>query len=1021
MADSYDLIFNSRIDIDWDEGKIDELGRKINDLSGKVDLTKFDENQKKELQQYGIDSISDLFVQNNGMYQFADTIKQLGTNVIPAIVREVQTFGRALTDITRAEKTYSAQTEADAKTATAYRTLVNSGSILKNISGMKFSSQSIEEMYGDAVRLVSKRFEQLSRKDNQTYSRDAWADMLSEDTRLRRQISRLAQNRNVQIDEDKDVTELIRQGTIGLGSRSRIDNRRALFAPLYEHKDKQYDPTDIFGDKRLSELYKRNGVLQGQRFVKSENEAELAKSKGIYAAIRMLQQRGNRIAQDLAVETGLASFSEMRQNELGNNNKIHDKGLVLRWNQAPEGDRIRKFLGRAMEEGRKIRSGQDIYQRNPDLNRNISKQFEEILEITQAFSDRASGQGGDEFAKRFIESAGANIDLSGLKTPTFGKVITKIQDTAGRIPTYGVPYTNVSKNGDQLVFAPRTKEEMQKVVKSTGQLKTSKTDKGILLEGSQLTNLAGVNKNGNNPENPVLISMPMQDMWERDSEGFLKSGKEKRLTKQGELQREAISNGASYNGEKYRYVYTNGESATFMREKDYLNRIAEAKKRGLDNPFEGYDPTLEGLEVFTKNKETGKWEPDLSKSNKMIMSAKRIATQGRALADIVGDSKRSRIENMKYGAISLEAQRWMNKQLGAETVGRLVDGAGFIDPSLSPYSFQGRGLGFGFKGVLGNYDWRDFLRETVKQPSSMKKSPFIRFGDDGKLSNLFMPSVAFNHLEENDRLEVLKKLNNPRAGKKTRENLLNEYFQDVMDPTLGALLFDEQLKTPSQMTVKSAKDYVNFLTSSGVSETEANARLEAKRSKAAGSQIMSYIGADGKEYIRLNAKETAANIAESMKFNGGLFAVKSDEDFATGKRTIGQQVAEAIGLSPEMKKRSAQLFAEQLDKMETDDYWINEEQFSQRADIKNLFDQAEDKSAFLRENKQAREYIQSQKDAVRKKSMTSYMLDNSTSTALAFPFLGSFWGDILSLTGASVDETSSLAWMYSQMLQNRSF
>ena len=441
MANSYDLIFSTKIDVDWDQDKIHQLGEAIDDLSGKVDLTKFDDNQIKELQEHGIDNVKNMFVQKNGMWEFADTIKQLGTGVIPSIVREIQTFGRALADITRTERKYNSQVEADAKTATAYRTMINSGALFKDISEMKIGSKGFEPIYADVVRAVSKRFDQLSRTDNQSYSRDVWGDMLASDAKLRREISQIARLRNVATNGDSDVTDLIKSGLVGMGSRAKISNARALFAPLYKHKERQNEPTDIFGNRALKELYLRDGELKGENFVKGKNDNELSFSKGIYKRIRDLQARGNRIAQDLALETGLATFSEMQELEVRNSREQHDKGLILRWNKAPEGDRLRKFLGRTMQEARKIRSGQDIYQRDPDLNRNISKQFEEILEITQAFSEGATGKDAEEFQRRFIESAGSNIDLSKLPAPVFGRITTKIQDTAGRIPTYGIPYT----------------------------------------------------------------------------------------------------------------------------------------------------------------------------------------------------------------------------------------------------------------------------------------------------------------------------------------------------------------------------------------------------------------------------------------------------------------------------------------------------------------------------------------------------------------------------------------------------
>ena len=288
----YDMIFNSRINIDWDEKNIDQLGRKLTDLSGKVDLSKFDTSQQEELKKYGIESVSELFEQNNGQYQLSQSLRALGSDALPSVIREIQTFGRALTDMTKAGKTYSAQLEADSKTATAYRAVVNSGGILKDLMGMKFSTQGTEAMYGDVARMVQRRFDQLSRQSNEVRSRGTWEDALSKDTRLRTQIATVAERRGLQLDGDT-INELIHNGVISLGTRSKIENRRALFAPLYQHKAEQSEPSDVFGNKDLRDLFKSNGISSAPKYKGKFGEAEDAYSKGIFEAIRKLQMKGS--------------------------------------------------------------------------------------------------------------------------------------------------------------------------------------------------------------------------------------------------------------------------------------------------------------------------------------------------------------------------------------------------------------------------------------------------------------------------------------------------------------------------------------------------------------------------------------------------------------------------------------------------------------------------------------------------------------------------------------------------------
>ena len=216
--------------------------------------------------------------------------------------------------------------------------------------------------------------------------------------------------------------------------------------------------------------------------------------------------------------------------------------------------------------------------------------------------------------------------------------------------------------------------------------------------------------------------------------------------------------------------------------------------------------------------------------------------------------------------------------------------------------------------------------------------------------------------------------------------------------------------------------YKNFLTYNnpseninGVSKQTANRRYNRKKKEGMIETV------DGKDYVRLNASELSEHIRRGMNFEGGLYAVKSDEDFSTEKGYIGKQLAEAIGFNQELRKRSAELYAERLDRMETDDYWINEDKFTSRADLKNRFNQAEDKARFLREDRQAIEYIQDQKDALRKKSLTHYMVDGRSATKLAFPLLGSFFQDAILAGKADINKNSDLSWLYEKNLRDRDF
>lgn len=1042
---TYDMILTTKLDLQWDEDNIDKLGSKINDLSGKIDLTKFDAAQQAELAAAGFTnasgapSIMDYFVQRDDgkggtRYEFSDAVKELGSSALPSLIREIQAFGRAMVDMTKATRTYTSQTEADSKTASAYRSIVSSGQLIKSMTSMKFESENAKALYGDVVRLVSRRFNELSKEDKFASDRSVWSSRLSQDSLLRKQISMISERENRQIDEN-EITGLIRNAVFGMGSRTKIRDTDSHYAPLFQHKASQNAPNDIFGNRAIRALYERNGELGATDYVRDPKEQEMAYGKGLYAQIKKMQQRGNRLAQSLAIETGLASIGEMTPEEIQKTG--HDRGLVLRWRANPERERLQKFLGLATEEGRRIRSGQAIFQHDADTNKNINKQFEEVLEITNAYAQRAEGVGGEEFSRRYIEPASKDIDLSKLKTPfVASKRSTKIQDTTGKIPTYGVPYTTLTQdeNGN-LVFTPRTEEEMQKVVRRTSDLKTKDTDKGIMLQNSQLAALSGLRpqNNGsfayiqkNGKQLPAIVAMPISNMWERDEENYLKTGGEKRLTAEGEIAVKAINEGATYNGERYRYVYTNGESATFQLEDEYNKNIEKARRRGISNPYESYDPTIRQLVKYDENGNI-----KLGDTNKLIMGAKRLGTQGNALTDMYPELA-GKLAKMKYSAVDLGAQQWISKQLGLQDLGRLVDGAGFIDPSLSPISFQVRGLGEGLKGVLGNYDWRDFLKRTVKATPQAKKSPFMSFNKKGELTKFLMPSVAFGKLDETTRQGILDAIVNnteytDKGGTKhNRADLLGEYFNNVMDKNVGALLFEEMLKTPTQMTVKTEDEYLSFLTSkengylfgkAGKAPfTKKQAEAELEKKKAAGLTYQAKVRRKNKEgieedvlenFVRLNAKETNANIAASLAFGRGLFAVKSDEDFSTGKRFIGKQLAEAIGFSSEMREASARYYAEQLDKMETDDYWINEDRFSSRSDLQNLFEQAQDKSAFLRENRQAMAYIDSQKAALRKKSLTHYILPNNTATKLAFPFMGTFFEDAIRGYGAGISDNNA--------------
>ena len=1036
-SNTYDVILNTSFEVN--EANVDKLGRTMMDLSSKFNPLQLNDEQKAELQKYGIDNISKIFSKNDstGIYEFSDSIKQLGTSVFPSVIREVQSLGRAVTDITKTTRQYAQGEKADTRYATAYRTAISAGSRLGKMADIKLNGSNETALFGDIIKLTARRYEQLSKSENTALLRETWAKNLSKDTLLQKQVGMLAQRRNMQFSDEADIGSLISKAVYGLGSRSKIREPYAMHAPLYESAETINHPNDIFRHKALIDLYERQGKRTAEPIEKFKNEQQLAYSGDIYRRIRRLQQGGNMLAQELAVESGLARFRHMTDAEKRLTG--HDSGMVLGWNDAPKREQIQYFLARALETGHRIRTGQAIFERDADLNFNINKSMQDVLEISNAFAKVAQGKNGEEFVKRFITPAGIELGANLPKSGSFSSIkhMTDIINTVGRVPTYAVPYTTLREgvNGE-MEFIPReTKEEMQKVVRRTGHLKTNAKDKGVMLQNSQLTYLAGLDPRTSGSfgkgydaegksifdEHPPIISMPVSEIWAKDEEGYLKQGKDKVLTRQGEHLVRAINNGARYNGGEYSYVYSNGDAAIFMDKAIQDKIIKSNKEKGIDNPFEGYDPTIPGLVV----------SGNLAKTNKMATSAKRIGTQARRLADIVPGVN---FDKLEYGTISLGAQKEINEMLGTPALAeRLIDGAGLIDPSFAPFSFQARGLGEGLKGVFGNYDWKDFLRKTVVATPEARNNPFIRFsrtaGGKEELSSFYMPTVAFSHIEKKDEREAIVRAINEDTEYKgmKRAELLNEYFEDVMSGNIGALIESEMLKTPAQMTVKKKEDYENFLRNNVKTTEKGKSRyLTAKEAsdRLAQKQARDMIYKDkdtGVEYVRLNREETDANIRASLAASGGLYAVKSDEDFNTNKRFVGKQLAEAIGFNSSMREQSARMFAERLQEMETDEYWINKEQFSQRADLRSRFEQAEDKAAFVKGDKQALQYIQSQKDALRAKSLTHYMLPRDSDTKVAFPLIGSLFENAIKNTGASINENSSLSWMYSSMLSNEDY
>ena len=1084
---TYEMIYNAKIGLEWSKEDISKLGAELNDLSAKFLTKDLDEKQKEQMQKT-IDTARSLFTtkdesgaemldsSGHPMYRFIDSISALGQDALPSVIRELQLYGRALTDVTKTTKKYEANERADAKYATAYRQMMSSGQILKNASEARFTNPEAQQLMGISSRFVERRYQQLAREQDSSFYRENLANTMVNDQRLREQIRQSAARRNITLKSEDDISELIRNSVnVTLGTRSKIRESQHAFAPLYQSAEKTYHPEDIFRHKGIADLYARAGKMDENYTPVASDRNALAYSDHLFRSLRRLQQNGNESAQRIALETGLAKIVEG-----------DDGRLRLNWSSKPTQDQMRLFLAKATERQNQIRSGQAIFSRDPLSNTNVNKEFAELLDITNAYARRANDEkNGAKFAENFINGAGVELAAN---TPAFtkGRHTTELINSVGKIPTYGVPRTVIEEKDGNLILVPRTHEEMQRVREKSGKLKasvvkTTEADKGIMLQNSQLTYMLGLDPKKNNgqyaeytetvegPDGkqtertmPHIVTVPVDNVWARDEEGWLMQGKDRRLTREGQLFRDSLNKKITYGegGAEYSFVYSNGESAQYIpttKKEEITNRLRE---KGLGDYFRGFDPQAREGVVYKKNK-NGEWVENLGETNKFGSNAKRLGTQSNRLADILPGVDLDQIE---YATISLEAQQEVNKILGKEVFDKkLIDGAGLIDPQFSHISFQARGLGQTLKGVFGSYDWRDFLRRTVKKGES--DSPFAVFEDDqskieerekekkealGKwvklantnasqeeidaakeayfkaekkdiqsLSKFYMPSVAFAKLSDDQKAGIVNAINsNGQYNEMGRNELLGHYFTDAMDKRYGALIEKEMLKGPSQMAVMDESQYKTFLEQQMDIKDAAERQSRLEKKEKAG---MTFVDAHGQKMIQLDAPEQNRNITSSLRESGGLFAVKSEDDFETSKRTIGMQLAEAIGLSDKIRKQSAESYAKELLRMETDDYWINEKQFKERADIQQRFEQAEDKQAFIKTDRQAVKYIEDQKKALYKQSQTKYRLSNDASFRLAFPFLGSFFEDAISGSNARINEESDLSIMYPSLLKNKDF
>lgn len=1039
-GNNYDLVLRTVIKADFDENDINTLGKTLDNLGDRFKSSFVDGKQKTELQENINNAMSLFDVETDATgaktYKFTQAVTQLGASALPGIIRELQTFGRALTDVTVSTKTYKDGERADAKYATAYRQMVSSGSIAKQISGFGFSSKDLESLLDASIAYTTKAFRMLSLSGKHALSREGWINTLFGESSIRNKVESIAQQRKLVslLDneghlKDDDYRDIIRASVLSMGSRSGIKEERAVFAPLYERSKRIYNPNEVFGNKDIQNLYERGGKRDQSLPVDMTGDRVIGYSNPLYRAIRKLQAKDqNSTAQQLAIESGLARIEKADPSEMElDQNK--DPGILLRWNNDATINQMRLFLAKATAEGRKIRGGKAIFKRDADLNNNISKAFREILDITNIFAEQASDEiSGKYFTDEFIIPAGIELEKLAKSTKFTQGGYTQVQHSVGKVPDYAIPYTTLKRNADNsITLIPRSQQEMHKVVTRTGQLKVKSKDAGIMIQDSWLTSALGYkpehsgsygrgyDQNGDPiffENSPDIVAMPLEDTWVRNEDNYYLTGNDRAKTEVGQMLEEAIDNGMvryGSDGTELVPVYSNGQSMLFANKKKVDAKRKADYEAGLADSLSGYD-------VFAPG---GYVKGDYGSTNKQLTSRKRMGTQSRLLKDILSGYD---LSGMNYATISLDAQRRINAYYGNQVFGnKLVDGAGFIDPAFSNASFQVRGLGYNLKGVLGNYDWRDFLRQTVKKTDKAEQSPFMEFDSNNKLNKLLMPNVSFSKLDEQEQDAIIKAIaENTTYDNKNRETLLKENFQDVMASDIAVLLEANMLKGKSQMSYVRAEQFKNFLVKQ-MGYTEAEAEAEEKRRRSEQGYLRKLdVGKGEEEFIRLKNEELNKNIKASLDNDGGLRAVKTEEDFSTGKRTIGRQLADAIGFNQKMREKSAKLYAEQFEKMEDDLYWIEEDRFSSRPDLQQAFEAADDKREFLKSDK-AVKYIQGKKKALQKQSLKRYMLDHDSATKLAFPFIGSFFEDAILNAGAEIDPEKDLSVMYSSMLSNRDF